>query len=173
MMEKNILELNESILKDLYMEFGVVGVKSYTLAEPVLVRDVEQDVTIPAIVDENGDCFNMFDNADGNDIVFYHRISQSSYSEKSGYGSRAECVLTANVSLVVYGKRHVGRDRVLDTIASTIINTKDANMVSIDYDSIQILASEYSGLPYFLSPDYFIARLNYRITKYLVMGCKK
>lgn len=172
-MEDVLKKINSNIEQRIEQEIGSVKIKSYRLAEPVLVRDEEQDLTIPAIVDDKGECRNVFDNADMNDLVMYHRVTSTSFVASSGFGSSLDYSKISQISLIVYGLRKLKKDKVIDSICVELMKTDNVNLNSIDYDAIQILATEYSGLPYFLTPDYFLVRINFSLTKNLSTRCKK
>lgn len=172
-MNELINDINARIDRAFTDTLGYVRIMSYGIAEPVLVRDDEQQVTVPAVVTDYGECFNVFDNTDEHDIICYHRINSTSFAESGGYGSTPEYTQESQVSLVLYGKRTIGKYMAVDIVSRELLAMKNVRLVGVDYDAIQILASEYAGLPYFLGPDYFLVRVNYRLTTRLSIRCKK
>jgi len=144
----------------------------YGIAEPVLTRDTENEITLPAIVDEQGECYDVFNHVDENDIVLYHKLNGISYNKTdAGYGSKVAYAKEADMSLVVYGRRAIGRDSVERALCAKLSVTRGISLNNTEFGAVQIMATEYAGLPYFLNPDYFIFRINYRVTSTLIEGC--
>lgn len=168
-MECKLRNLNTAIEAALV---GIMGnnadVKTYGLAEPVLVRDTDTEQTIPAIVNNAGECINVFGECDLHDVVIYHRLMSKSYEAKSGYGSRPAYNEVCEMSLIVYGKRQaVNQYNLEKDICRAIIDATDRSIGSTDFNAIQVFATEYAGMPFILNPDYFLFKTNYRITSTL------
>lgn len=173
-MEQFVEQLNNT-LASVLDGFKTCKAKTlYGIAEPVLTRDTENEITLPAIVDELGECYDVFGHVDENDIVLYHKLNSISYSgSEASYGSRTTYRKEADMSLVVYGRRTMGRDAVEKALCAKLSGTKGVSLNNTEFGAVQILATEYAGLPYFLNPDYFLFRINYRVTSTLAEGCIK
>lgn len=173
-MDRFVEQLNDSLGAILGRFEGCSRVKLYGIAEPVLTRDADSEITLPAIVDAQGECYDVFGSADENDIVLYHKLNSVTYTsaDAKSYGSRTLYEKDADMSLVVYGRRVIGRDEIEKAVCGELSRTKGVRLSGTDFSGVQILATEYSGLPYFLNPDYFLFRISYRITSTLAEGCK-
>lgn len=167
-MDKIVLEINEAILAKMEGK----SIITYGIADPVLIRDEDAEKTLPAIVNTNGECVDVFGEADMHDITLYHRINGVSYSINGGYGSRPSCNTVADMSIVVYGKRSlINQYKLKDELAGVI--AEKYNLSSVDFNAIRVFSTEFSGLPFFLNPDYFLFKLNYSVTSTYDNRCKK
>lgn len=141
------------------------NVQLYGLAESVAARDTKGEKVVPAVVLPNGECFDVYGLADMKDATFYHRLQSTQYQQKPSYGSAKDYEKTNDLALIVFGKRKVYDQFVLaDTICAAIRSLPNVTLVGVDHNLLQVFSSEYSGLSCFLDPDYFLFRINYRIT---------
>lgn len=171
-MDNAIHTLNTEFARAIADIFENMDVMLHGLAEPVLVRDTEREITLPAIVFPNGECLGVYDECDKHALTLYHRLQSVSYSEsQSAYGSRRDYAQTVDVSLLVFGRREINQYQLENALCRVISRDNKRLLVGTDFNAVQVFASEYSGLPYFLSPDYFLFRINYRITS--TFGCNK
>lgn len=137
----------------------------YGLAESVAARDSKGEKVVPAIVLPDGECFDVYGLADMKDATFYHRLQSSQFGSVQSFGSTKDYEKTSDVSLIVFGKRQVYDQFVLaDTVCAALGKIKNVTLQGVDYNLLQVFATEYSGLSCFLNPDYFLFRINYRIT---------
>lgn len=140
-------------------------VQFYGLAESVAARDKNGEKVVPAIILPDGECYDVYGLADMKDATFYHRLQNSQFSQVQSFGSAKDYAKVSDVSLIVFGKRKVYDQYVLaDTVCSTLGSLRNITLQSVDHNLLQVFASEYSGLSCFLDPDYFLFRINYRIT---------
>ena len=165
-MKEIIHRINESICAAISQERASTDVKPYGLAESVAVRS-DEEVTFPAMVLPDGECISVYNETDEHDVIFYHRLGGISYAEDSNasFGSRHVYTETADMSLIVFGKREQFSQYKVEQIARrAIANRLNCTLVSSDFNALQIFASEYAGVTYFMGSAYYLFKINYRIT---------
>ena len=141
-------------------------IKAYGLAESVALRG-DEDITLPAIVLPSSECFDVYGETDKHDVVLYHRLGDISYNEdtKAAYGSGITYTEVADMSLIIFGKREKISQFQMEHIARTAIaKQKECTLVRSEFNALQIFASEYAGVTYFMGSAYFLFKINYRIT---------
>lgn len=169
MMETKIQKINEALQASIIALIGYNATSMlYGLAEPVLIRDTDAEQTLPAIVKCDGECINVFKECDVHDVTLYHRLQSKSYTAKAGYGGRITYDEVCEMSLIVYGFRKAVNPYELEkTLCKAIIEDSARSIGSTDFNAIQVFATEYSGMPFILNPDFFLFKINYRITSTL------
>ena len=143
-----------------------LDIKAYGIAESIAVRS-DEETTFPALVLPDGECISVYGETDKHDVTFYHHLNSISFQEEStaSFGSANGYTQTADMSLIVFGKRVCISPFDMEQIARKSIAQEKGCMVSqSDFASLQIFASEYIGVTYFMSPEYYLFKINYRIT---------
>ena len=161
-MEKKIDIINNEICKGL----GGKDVLALGLAEAVAIRG-EEEVTFPALILKSGECINVYAETDKHDVTLYHRLNAISYQENDNYswGSKKGYTEVADMSLLVFGKRSKISQYEMEKIARGAITKDSANSVSrSEFNALQVFASEYMGVTYFMGTEYYLFRINYSIT---------
>lgn len=161
-MEKKIDIINNEICKAL----GGKDVLALGLAEAVAIRG-EEEVTFPALILKSGECINVYAETDKHDVTLYHRLNAISYQEtdNAAWGSNKGYTETADMSLIVFGKRSKISQYEMEKIARRAIIKDNANSVSrSEFNALQVFASEYMGVTYFMGTEYYLFRINYSIT---------
>lgn len=136
------------------------------IAEPILVIDQDGEMEMPAIVMADGECFPIID--DSSDLCSYHKINRKSYTRETnkGYGDKVAITSYDDMSLIVYGVR--GKIAALEAekkITRAISNI--VNVESVEFNRTVIFGTEYSGVQFFLQPNIFLFRINYKIKQAL------
>lgn len=137
------------------------------VAEAVLIRESEEKI-LPAIVCADGECdVNLFD--DRFDAGFYHKLNGIGYSEVAGWGDEIRKQSVHDMSMIVYGKRscispYAMEKVVCDAIGKATKGDVVCLPISSDFNRLQVFATEFSGYPFFLQPNVFLFKVNYRIT---------
>lgn len=170
-MEKKIDIINTEICKAL----GELDVLALGLAESVAIRG-EEEVTFPALILKGGECINVYAETDRHDVTLYHRLNAISYQEDSSasWGSAKGYTEVADMSLLVFGKRSKISQYEMEKIASGAITKDNANSVSrSEFNALQVFASEYMGVSYFMGTEYYLFRINYSITSTYNARCIK
>ena len=165
-MIKEIEHINACIVKSLAEAKKSAKAKLYGLAESVAVRG-DEDTTIPAIILPDGECLNVYSEADKHDVTLYHRLGNISFSDNqnASFGSAKGYDESADMTLLVYGKRaKISPYRMEQLARKVIAETENCTLVGSDFNSLQVFANEYMGVTYFLTPAYFLFKINYRIT---------
>lgn len=172
-MTETVRHINEAI--DMALSEQGADLKAYEIAEAIAVRG-EDEITFPALVLPDGECISVYGETDNHDVTLYHRLNEIAFQEdaRSSFGRSTGYVATADMSLVVFGKREFISPWEMERIARSAIAACDGcSLVRSDFSSLQIFASEYAGVTYFLSPEYFLFKINYRITCAYNPRCKK
>ena len=174
-MDKTIATLNRLIGERVARKFGITDVRVFGLAEPVLVRDSESDTTSPAIVNADGECHVVYDSLDCSRVTIYGRLQSISYetnaSQAFGNGKGYEQV--ADASVVLIGSRQIN-PYALEKIVADAIGTSDGlQLTSADFNAVQVWGSEFPGVPYFINPDYFLFKVNYKLSTSTDLRCNK
>lgn len=161
-MEKKIDIINNEICKAL----GELDVLALGLAESVAIRG-EEEVTFPALILKNGECINVYAETDKHDVTLYHRLNAISYQENdnAAWGSNKGYTETADMSLLIFGKRSKISQYEMEKIARGAITKDNSNSISrSEFNALQVFASEYMGVTYFMGTEYYLFRINYSIT---------
>lgn len=172
-MINEIVHINATIEKSLAEATIPAEVQAFGLAESVAVRG-EDDVTIPAIILKSGECLNVYAETDKHDVTLYHRLGNISFQENrnGSFGNAVGYLETDDMTLLVFGKRDKISSYRMEQIARKVIaKTKNCTLVTSDFNSLQVFANEYMGVTYFLTPAYFLFKINYRITSTYNPGC--
>lgn len=143
-----------------------IDLQAYGLAESVAVRS-DDEVTFPALVLPTSECISVYGETDKHDVTFYHRLNDIAYNEDTtaSYGSVKAYQEVADMSLIVFGKRSAISPFEMEQVCRAAIATeKNSTLVRSDFNALQIFASEYVGVTYFMGSAYFIFKINYRIT---------
>lgn len=162
-MNRTINNINASIAEALAEKSLLV----HGLAEAVLIRESEEKI-LPAIISAEGECdVNLFD--DMYDAGFYHTLSGITYNEVAGWGDVVLEQAVHDMAVVVYGKRSQISPYDMEKIVCDSIRNATAGdiiclPISSDFNRLQVFATEFSGYPFFLQPDVFLFKVNYRIT---------
>lgn len=170
-MEKKIDNINNEICQVI----GKKKVLALGLAESVAIRG-EEEVTFPAIILKSGECINVYAETDKHDVTLYHRLNAISYQEdnNASWGSNKGYTEVADVSLIVFGKRSKISQYEMEIIARKAITKDNSNSISrSEFNALQVFASEYMGVTYFMGTEYYIFRINYSITSTFNSRCAK
>ena len=162
------LGINNGIARGLKELHPTVDIKAHGLAESVAVRG-DEDVTLPAIILPNGECLNVYAETDKHDVTLYHRLNSVSFQESGNdgaFGSLRGYIETDDVSLIVFGKREALSPYRMEKIARDVIAKRtDCILSGSDFNSLQVFANEYIGVTYFMPPQFYLFKINYRITR--------
>ena len=169
-MEKAIEKINKTIK-------GLVDcdVKAYGLAESVAIRS-EEEMTFPAIILDNGECINVYAETDKHDVTLYHRLNSISYQEDSNtaIGDSNGYAGVADMSLIIFGKRSAINQYEMEKIARAAIVKDNTNAIArSEFNMLQVFASEYMGVTFFMNPEYYLFRINYSVTSTFNARCIK
>lgn len=171
-MNETIANINMNIAKA--MEERMSDIKTYGIAESMAIRG-DEDITFPALVFPDGECIDVYSETDHHDVTIYHRLSEISFQEdrNRSFGSGTSYITTADMNLIVFGKRDIISPWEMERIVrSAIASCKECRLVRSDFSALQIFATEYAGVTYFISPKYYLFKINYRITDTYNNRCK-
>lgn len=162
-MKSTIHSINKSITNLI----GRGNILMHDVAEAVIIRESE-DKILPAIVCEDGECdVNLFD--DRFDVGLYHKLNGITYNHLAGWGDESQLKSVHDMSLIVYGKRDFispyHMEKIIgEAIGGASVGNVDCTTISADFNRLQVFATEFSGYPFFLQPNVFLFKINYRIT---------
>lgn len=168
-METTIERLNRTITERL----AGLDVKTFGLAEGVAIRS-DDETTFPAIILSTGECINVFGETDKHDVTLYHRLNEISYPENdnASYGSSKGYTQTSDMSMLVFGKREKISQFQVERVAIAAISIDHkCSVIRSDFNALQIFANEYIGVTYFMGIEYFLFKINYRITSTFNARC--
>lgn len=171
-MEKAIAKINNDIC-------GLtchLDVKAYGIAESVAIRDKEEEVTFPAFILDNGECINVYAETDKHDVTLYHRLNSISYqdNDNASRGDSKGYTEVADMSLIIFGKRSEVNQYDMEKIAKAAITKENTNSIArSEFNMLQVFASEYMGIKFFMNPEYYLFRINYSITSTFNARCIK
>lgn len=140
-------------------------VNALGIAEPIVIRD-GNDVEIPAIILSDGECLSVLD--DDSDVCCYHKITKKTYStdNKGGYGDSKKVSSESDMSLVIYGFRtKITPYDAEQMITKAIMGL--CTVTSVDFNRNTLFYQEYSGIRFFLQPDVFLIKINYKLKEKL------
>lgn len=165
-MNETIQHINNAIAEYLKQYKDTIDLQAHGLAESIALRG-DEDITIPAIVLPNGECFDVYGETDKHDVTLYHRLNDISFQENgaASVGSIQDYTSSADMGIIVFGKRGRISPYTLEKIVRrALAKQSNCTLVSSDFKSLQVFANEYLGVTYFMTPDYFLFKINYRIT---------
>lgn len=174
-MKKALEDINTAIKQAVQETWKTADVKTYALAESVTVR-ADEETTFPALVLPRGECIEVFSRTDKHDATLYHRLTGISYQEDAdaSFGSGKAYAKTADLAIIVFGKRDkIDQFELEGLIDNVLASNKDCTIVSSDFNSLQIFATEYAGISYFMGSAYFLFKINYRLTSTYNARCAK
>jgi len=165
-MEAHIKGINDriqSILDD--WSEGEFDLQAYGIAEGVAVYDQDSDKTFPVMVLPSGECYDVYGETDKHAVTLYHRLNEITFQEVDSIGSHKQYQEVDSLSLLVFGKRAIISQYQMEKIARKAIAFDNSQTIErSDFNSLQVFANEYVGVRFFLTPDYFLFKINYRIT---------
>ncbi len=146
----------------------------HNIAEPIIIDEVGGVEQVrPAVVDESGEVdSNLFN--DRYPVGFYHKLLGKQFvgATNKGYGDNIAYTEESNMSMIVFGVRSmIYANELEENIVRSIqelryrksATTAYCVVQNISYDRRQIFSSEYTGVPFFLQPNIFLFRINYKI----------
>ena len=170
-MEKAIAKINNDIIGSL----GQMDVKAYGMAESVAIRG-EEEVTFPALILDNGECINVYAETDKHDVTLYHHLNSISYqdNDNASRGDSKGYTGVADMSLIVFGKRSKINQYEMERITKAAIVKDNNNAIArSEFNMLQIFATEYMGVTFFMNPEYYLFRINYSTTSTFNARCIK
>lgn len=132
------------------------------LAEPIVLRG-DSDEIFPVVLTTEGEGLHVFN--DESDIGIYHRITRKTYAYESvkGYGDTKRRTSLYNVSMVVWGNRQKVTDfHTLESLITTKIS-RYADVTDVNFNRLQVFGEEFMGVPFFLQPNIFLFKINYKV----------
>ncbi|MDR2085756.1 MAG: hypothetical protein LBP72_01120 [Dysgonamonadaceae bacterium] len=145
----------------------------FTLAKPVQITDDTTDMSMPAIIDNNGECHYVFTD-DSYAIGWYHRLLSRNYSAKPGFGDNNLDVKNDEILLVCWGLSNVLQMQAEEVESKVIVPSIPGNalLVSSNFDAKSVLSGEFRNINYLNKPEEFIFSVKYRVQTAFNRKCK-
>lgn len=136
------------------------------LAEPVIVKseDDDNDMSFPAIIDDEGECRYVFAD-DDYPFGVYHRLINRTYSMKKGYGDKDLDVRTDEIILVCWGFRNLLRMDPISFESQIIVPAlpKEGLLIQSNFDRLSVFNNEFKNVDYNLIPELFLFSVKYKV----------
>lgn len=170
-----MIEMIDKINKALAISIrGMVrnpNVAFFGLAEPVVIRD-ENDITLPVIKVSQGEYQHVLKEADERDLVIYHRLNSEAYDfNGKSFGDGRGCRVTADLSVVAFGC--IDQYDLKNRLLGIALSMQDVVPTGCSMNAVSNWASEFVGVPYYMNPEYFMMKFNYKIVTNARLTCKK
>jgi hypothetical protein len=136
------------------------------LAEPVIVKseDDDNDMSFPAIIDNEGECRYVFAD-DDYPFGVYHRLINRAYSVKKGYGDKDLDVRTDEIILACWGFRNLLKMDPVSFESQIIVPAlpKEGLLVQSNFDKLNVFNNEFKNVDYYLIPELFLFSVKYKV----------
>jgi hypothetical protein len=139
------------------------GAQLFGLAEPILRTDSEEQ-KFPALVDDSGECQEVFVDDDG-PVGIYHRLLSKTYTpSRKQLGDGGDVDVVADLLLVCWAFRnkiHANADKLESLIYAAL--PKNTTPIQTSFDRFSVFAGEFSGVPFFLTEKVMLFSMKYRV----------
>lgn len=165
MIEEVINSINDSIAEQFQCITGKDSiVNAYGLANTIQITEEGSDNSIPAVTTNDGECYYVFSD-DEYPLGFYHRLLSKTYGKAKGFGDQDIDVEQCELILVVWGFCDKLEMSALDTERQIIIPAipKEAQLVSSNFDSYNVIRSEFRNINYLNRPEEFVFSVKYKV----------
>jgi hypothetical protein len=166
--------INERIGKGLDRLPNPVHFIPFGLAKPIEIREEGFQSSMPAVVDNSGECHYVFTD-DRFSIGWYHRLVLRNYSKGKGVGDYDTDIETDEILLVCWGlsdKLNMQAEEVESRIIIPAIPER-ADLVSSNFDAKQVLTGEFRNISYLNRPEEFIFSVKYKISLAFNRKCRE
>jgi hypothetical protein len=172
-MDKIINDINARIEDAVRCLIGDVPVSPFGLAKPVNIQD-ETEMSIPAIIANDGECFYVFTD-DDQGLGWYHRLISRNYSQRKGFGDSDLDIQTDELLLVVWGLSNMLGMQAEQVESKIIIPSipQKAGLVASNFDAKSILSGEFRNFNYLNKPEEFVFSVKYRVSTTFKRKCRE
>jgi hypothetical protein len=170
-----INDINTRIANAIGCLFGnELPFRAFTLAKPVQITDGTTDMSMPAIIDNDGECHYVFTD-DSYALGWYHRLISRSYSKKTGYGDVDLTVETNEILLVCWGLSNVLNMQAEEVESKIIVPAipGKADLVSSGFDAKSVLNGEFRNINYLNRPEEFVFSVRYKVPATFNRKCRE
>ncbi|MDR1764406.1 MAG: hypothetical protein LBR64_10750 [Dysgonamonadaceae bacterium] len=173
-MNEIIENINERILAGINCLKGSIPVRAFGLAKPVNLIDDSIDGSLPAIIDNEGECYYVFTD-DEYPLGFYHRLISRTYGKQKGYGDNDLDAQTDELIIVVWGLSKQLEMQAEEVEREIIIPAIPAKAVPVqsNFDAKTVCQTEWRGYNYINKPEEFIFSTRYRISTVFNRKCRE
>jgi len=140
------------------------------IAEPILIKD-DEEVFIPTIIDKDGECSDVFVDDDFK-VGLYHKLNSKNYtlSQNKGYGDDPKVIVVADMSMLVWGFLAAAKaEDVQEFIFAK--SPREMRFNSVNFDRKQVFSGEFQNVDFFLPPEVFLFKINYKVQYTAVKSC--
>jgi hypothetical protein len=153
-----------------------IPVRGFPLARPVQITGETGDMSMPAIIDNDGECHYVFTD-DSYDLGWYHRLISRSYSKKTGFGRNGISINTETdeILLVCWGFSNRLNMQAEEIERKIIIPAIPGNAepVSSNFDAKSVLNGEFRNINYLNRPEEFIFSVKYKVPTTFNRKCRE
>lgn len=139
----------------------------YGLSEPIMTG--EEDNFFPAIIDEDGECRNVFTDDDYN-FGCYHRLLSKTYQTLpgKGFGDNPKIVQTAELNMICWAF-NADAQKLEQHIFSALPNSVE--IVSTDFDKVRVFRGEIKGFNFHIAPNVALFSIKYKVRYQVKKTC--
>lgn len=141
----------------------------YGLASPILIRSMDENedqVVIPAIIDNDGECQYPFADDDFSFGV-YHKLLNRNYTQakKESFGDGNIDIAIDEVLLLCWGFRDQLRMNAIQFERQVITPClpSSAMLVQTNFDQFSVFSGEFKNVVYNLTPELFLFSVKYKV----------
>jgi hypothetical protein len=131
-------------------------------------------MSIPAIIDNNGECHYVFTD-DSYGAGWYHRLVSRNYSKVKGWGDGDRDVQTDEIVLVCWGLSNIlnMQAELLESKVVIPAIPAKADLVSSIFDAKSVLSGEFRNFNYLNKPEEFVFSVRYRLSTAFERKCRE
>jgi hypothetical protein len=170
-----IAQAVEKINDSLRVAFGDNPVAIYGIADSILINDEkdnkENEVYFPAIIDESGECVDVFVN-DEYRIGIYHKIIGKNYNAdpKKAMGDNPRTVVVVDMAMICWGFLNtITAEQLEQFIYAKAPN--DMRFTNTDFDRKRVLSGEVIGVDFSFPPEAFLFSIKYKVQYIAKKAC--
>jgi hypothetical protein len=167
--------INAGIISAIECLFGgEAPFMAFGLAKPVQIAEERSDMSIPAIIDNKGECHYVFTD-DDYAIGWYHRLVARNYSKSKAWGDSDNDVKTDEILLVCWGFSNVLNMQAEEVESGIIIPAipMRSDLVASNFDAKSVLNGEFRNINYLNKPEEFIFSVKYKVSKVFMRKCRR
>jgi hypothetical protein len=167
--------INARIMDATECLFGAgISVITFGLAKPIQIAEETMDTSIPAIIDNSGECHYVFTD-DNYGMGCYHRLISRNYSRGKESGNYRDDIETDEILLVCWGLSHILNMQAEEVERKIIIPSIPAkyDLVASNFDAKSVLNGEFRNINYLNKPEEFIFSVKYKVSLAFQRRCRE
>jgi hypothetical protein len=151
-----------------------IPVAVFGLAKPIQIAEETLDTSIPALIDNSGECHYVFTD-DSYGMGCYHRLVSRNYSKKKGFGDYDSDIEINEILLVCWGLSNILNMQAEEVERKIIIPSIPAkyDLVASNFDAKSVLNGEFRNINYLNKPEEFIFSVKYKVPLVFQRKCRE